>query len=132
MTEILYKNESYNIISSCMKVHSGLGPGFTEPVYQEALEKQFLKDLIPYEREKLLNVYYDGQKLKKHFKADFVCYGNIIVELKAAILIHSDNLIQAKSYLKSTNFQLGIIVNFGQKSLVFKRVINLPPSCNSL
>lgn len=129
MTEILYKDESYRIIGSSMKVHTELGPGFVESVYQEALEKQFLKDGVPYEREKLLNVWFDGQKLKKHFKADFVCYGLIIVELKATSMIHNDNLEQTRSYLRSTNFQLGIIINFGQKSLVYQRIIN---SRNSL
>jgi GxxExxY protein len=131
MVEILYKDESYRIIGSCIKVHTELGPGFVESVYQEALEKQFIKDGIPSEREKLLHVFFDGQKLKKHFKADFVCFESIIVELKAASLIHSDNIDQTRSYLKSTNFQLGILVNFGQKSLTYKRILNSRNSCNS-
>jgi GxxExxY protein len=124
MVEILYKEESYKIIGSCMKVHKELGPGFVESVYQEALEKQFIKDGVPYEREKVLNIYFDGQKLKKHFKADFVCNGLIIVELKAAKFIHPDDIDQTGNYLKSTKFKLGIIVNFGQHSLVYKRIIN--------
>jgi GxxExxY protein len=88
MAEILYKEESYQIIGACMEVHKELGPGFTEPVYQEALEKQFIKNSIPYQREKLLNVFFAGEKLRKHYKADFVCYEKIIVELKAASFIH--------------------------------------------
>ena len=107
-----------------MKVHAELGPGFLESVYQEALEKQFIKDGIPYEREKLLHIYFDGQKLKKHFKADYVCFGVIVVELKAAEFIHSDNVEQTRCYLKSTKFQLGLLVNFGQKSLMYKRILN--------
>ena len=107
-----------------MKVLKELGPGFVESVYQEALEQQFIKDSVPFEREKLLQIYFAGQKLKKHFKADFVCYGLIIVELKAASMIHNDNLAQTRSYLRSTNFRLGIIINFGQKSLVYQRIIN--------
>ena len=69
MADLLYKDESYRIIGACMKVHTELGSGFLESVYQEALEKQFMNDCIPYEREKLLNIYFNGEKLKKHFKA---------------------------------------------------------------
>ena len=124
MADLLYKEESYRIIGCCMKVHAELGPGFLESVYQEALEKQFKKDAIPYEREKLLHIFFDGEKLKKHFKADYVCFDKIIIELKAAEFIHSDNLEQTRCYLKSTKFQLGLLVNFGQKSLMYKRILN--------
>jgi len=113
-----------------MKVHAELGSGFLESVYQEALEKQFIKDGIPYIREKVLKINYDGEQLKKTFKADFVCYDKIIVELKAAVLLHNDNIKQTTNYLNATNFQLGIIVNFGEKSLVYKRVINAVKSTN--
>ena len=124
MADILYKEESYKIIGTCMKVHSELGAGFLESVYQEALEKQFIKDGIPYEREKLLKIDFDGQQLKKSFKADYVCYDKIIVELKAAIFIHNDNIEQTRNYLKATKLQLGLIVNFGEPSLKYKRVLN--------
>ena len=107
-----------------MKVHSELGAGFLESVYQEALEKQFIKDGIPYEREKLLKIDFDGQQLKKSFKADYVCYNKIIVELKAAIFIHNDNIEQTRNYLKATKLQLGLIVNFGVPSLKYKRVLH--------
>ncbi len=124
MAEIIYKEESYRIIGSCMKVHSELGPGFLESVYQEALAIQFEKDGIPFEREKLLSVYFQGKPLKKKFKADFVCFEKIIVELKSAGYIHNDNIAQAKNYLKSTGYQLGVLVNFGEKSLNYKRILN--------
>jgi GxxExxY protein len=124
MADILFKDESYKIIGSCMKVHSELGSGFLESVYQEALEKQFIKDAVPYVREKLLKIQFDGENLKKTFKADFVCYDKIIVELKAAVFLHNDNLKQTTNYLNATKFQLGIVVNFGEKSLNYKRVIN--------
>ena len=95
-----------------------MGSAFPESVYQEALEKQFTKDGIPFEREKLLNVYFNGEKLKKHFRADFVCYDSIIIELKASVFTHNNNLDQTLNYLKSIKYQLGIVINFGQKSLV--------------
>ena len=124
MAEIIFKEESYRIIGSCMRVHQALGYGFLESVYQEALEKQFVIDGIPFEREKRINVYFNNEKLDKYFKADFLCYGKIIVELKAASFIHQDNINQTKNYLKSTKMRLGLLVNFGEKSLNYKRVIN--------
>lgn len=125
MVDILYKDESYKIIGTCMKVHAELGSGFLESVYQEALEKQFIKDNVPYQREKLLKIQFDGESLRKTFKADFVCYDEIIVELKAATSIHYDNILQIQNYLNATHFKLGLLVNFGESSLKYKRVINL-------
>jgi len=124
MAEILFRDESYQIIGSCMKVHRELGCGFLENVYQEALARQFVIDNIPFEREKLVNVYYNGEKLDKYFKADFLCFGKIVVELKAKPFIHQDFIDQAKNYLKSTRLQLGLLVNFGEKSLTYKRVLS--------
>ena len=77
MTDIILKEESYKIIGAAMEVHKELGPGFSETVYQEALELEFQLQKIPYEREKLLNVFYKNHKLTKRYSADFVCYENI-------------------------------------------------------
>lgn len=107
-----------------MKVHKALGCGFLESVYQEALAKQFLADGIPFEQEKKIHVYFNDEKLDKYFKADFLCYNKIVVELKANPFIHQDNIDQTKNYLKSTKLQLGLLVNFGEKSLTYKRVLN--------
>jgi len=107
MADILYKDESYKIIGACIEGAFRTGRRISRVVYQEALEKQFMKDAIPFEREKYLKIQFDGEQLKKTFKADFVCYDKIIVELKAASFIHSDNIDQTKNYLKSTKFQLG-------------------------
>jgi GxxExxY protein len=125
MSEIIFKEESYRIIGSCMKVHTQLGAGFLESVYQEALEKQFIKDGIPYVREKLLLIQFDGEPLKKRFRADFVCFDKIIVELKSAVFVHNDNFLQTQNYLNATKFQLGLLVNFGEPSLKYKRVLNI-------
>ena len=121
---IVFKEESYKIIGSCIKVHQALGCGFLESVYQEALERQFHLDGVPFEREKLVNVYYNNEKLDKYFKADFLCFDKIIVELKAKSFIHQDNIEQTRNYLKSTKLQLGLLVNFGEKSLTYKRILN--------
>lgn len=82
-----YKEETYKINGAAMKVYNSLRHGFLEAVYQEALEMEFVKQGIPYEREKELEIYYDGKKLKQTYRADFVCYNKIIVELKAVAVL---------------------------------------------
>ena len=124
MTEILYKNESYKIIGACMSVHKKLGPGFLESVYSEALQLEFKKADIPYEREKKLQVFYEDQFLNKYFRADFVCYNTIIIELKATKYTTEADRQQTLNNVKATNFKLGILVNFGTPSLTYYRVVN--------
>ena len=124
MVDILYKDESYKIIGSCFTVHRKLGAGFLESVYQEALEKQFIIDSVPYVREKKLRIQFDDILLDKYFKADFVCYDEIIVELKATPFIYKKDEDQLLNYLKATNKKLGLLVTFGSKSLIYKRLIN--------
>jgi GxxExxY protein len=72
MKDILYKDESFKIIGACMKVQTELGPGFLEAVYQEALEKEFVKHNIPSQRQPKLSLFYDGEKMKKYYIADFI------------------------------------------------------------
>ena len=124
MAELLFKDESYKIIGSCFTVHRKLGAGFLESVYQEALEKQFIIDSVPYVREKKLRIQFDDILLDKYFKADFVCYDEIIVELKATPFIYKKDEDQLLNYLKATNKKLGLLVTFGSKSLTYKRFIN--------
>ena len=81
--EYQLKNETHRIIGCCMAVHNELGHGFYEPVYHEALEIEFCKKSIPYEREVAINIMYKGHELSKHYSADFLCFGNIILEIKA-------------------------------------------------
>jgi GxxExxY protein len=106
-----------------MEVHSELGNGFLEPVYQEALSVVLTEERIPHEREKLLEINFRGAVLNKKYIADFVCYNNIILELKALDVIHPDHLAQVINYLKVTGYKLGLIINFGAKSLQYKRVV---------
>ncbi len=124
MSKLLYEDETYKIIGACMTVHKNLGNGFLESVYQEALEKELTKAEVPFERQKRLHVYYDGQKLDKYFVADFVCYNKIILEIKAVSFLAQSLKQQVINYLKSTELQLGFLVNFGEKSLTWKRFIN--------
>ena len=124
MAEILYKNESYKIIGACIEVHKKLGSGFLESVYAEALELEFKKADIAFEREKKLPVYYDNQPLKKYFKADFVCFNSIIIEMKATNFLIEADLRQTINNVKATHFKLGLLINFGTPSLSYKRIVN--------
>ena len=108
-----------------MNIHSTMGNGFLEAVYSEILEKEFKKNNIPFEREKKLDIYYEGEKLNKTYRVDFLCYDEIIIELKSAVFLHENNYKQLQNYLKATNKKLGLLVNFGEKSLTYKRIINL-------
>ena len=108
-----YPDESYKINGAAMKVYNTLGSGFLEAVYQEALEIEFKKQGIPYEREKELKIYYDGVELSQTYRADLVCYDKIIVELKAISALDDANRSQVYNYLKATGYKLGILLNFG-------------------
>ena len=125
MTEILYRDEAYKIVGCCMQVHGILGAGFLEEVYQEALEKEFIAAGIPYEREARLTIMYRGQPLEKKYFADFVCYGKIIVELKAVVALSDAHCAQVTNYLKATGYKLGLLVNFGNtEGLQYVRRVN--------
>jgi GxxExxY protein len=124
MTEIIYKDESYKIIGACMRVHSDLGNGFLEAVYQESLERELINSDIPFKRQRKLSLYYKGEKLKKYYIADFLCYDKIILEIKSLEYLNSNANNQLKNYLKATNSRLGLLVNFGKPSLEYKRVLN--------
>ena len=107
-----------------MAVHRELGCGFLEAVYQEALVREFAEAGIPFKREESLKIYYKGIPLEKEYIADFVCYGKIIVELKAVSKIADVHKCQVRNYLKATGYELGIIANFGNMSLETARVCN--------
>lgn len=116
-------NESYAVIGAAMKVHSELGCGFLEAVYQEALEIEFKNKKIPYIREQKLPIYYNGQELKTYYQADFVCYNNIIVELKAIKALSEIEKAQVFNYLKASKLKKALLINFGESHLIFKRFV---------
>ena len=120
--KIIYKDESYNIIGAAMEVHRIIGCGYTEPIYQEALEHEFKLRNIPYEREKVFNINYKDITLQKNFRVDFVCYNKIIVELKAVSELTDGHFAQVYNYLKATNMKLGILLNFGDTELQRERI----------
>ena len=121
--DYLYEEETYSIIGAAMMVHQELGYGFLEAVYQEALEKEFQLRNIPYKREIPLKIYYKNEPLEKCYIADYICYDKIIVELKALSQITPEHQGQVVNYLSATKLKLGLIFNFGKKSLEHKRVI---------
>ena len=110
---IYRQRESYDIMGAAMQVYNTLGIGFLEAVYQEALALEFTKRGIPFEREKELKIFYDGQELQQSYRADFVCYDDIIVELKAVSDLDDSHRSQVYNYLKATGYKLGLLINFG-------------------
>ena len=104
-----------------MKVHSALGCGFTEKVYQDALAVEFSKDNIPFQREVELHVIYDDVTLPTTFIPDFICYDKIIVELKAVKELDDMHRSQAYNYAKVAGYQLALLINFGESSLAYER-----------
>ena len=107
-----------------MSVFNELGCGFLEKVYQEAFELELKARNIPYEREKAFRLYYRGIQLKQEYIADFICYEKIIVELKAVSELTDIHRSQVFNYLKATNIDLGLLVNFGETPLKVERLFN--------
>ncbi|MGB1259801.1 MAG: GxxExxY protein [Akkermansiaceae bacterium] len=114
--------QTYLIIGAAMRVHRELGHGFLEAVYQAALAREFALQNIPFEREKMLPVSYRDETIAE-YRADFVCYGEVIVELKALQKLSGAEDAQVINYLKATGIQRGLLLNFGIPSLQHKRLI---------
>lgn len=121
--KLIYKNESYKIIGFCMEVHKTLGKGFSEIIYKEALEYEFKQNSISYIREASCAIPYKGIVLKKGFNTDFILFDKIVLEVKAIECLTKSDMRQTLNYLAATTFKLGILVNFGEDSLVSKRVV---------
>jgi len=123
MIEILYKEECYRIIGKCMEVHTYLGAGFLEIVYKDALEYEFRRAGILYEREKMYEVNYKGRILPHRFYADFVVADSIILEVKGGAWIAPEHVAQALNYLKVSKNRLALVVCFGDLKLQYKRLV---------
>ena len=115
--------QTYAIIGAAMEVHRELGPGFLENVYHEAMKIELTARGIPFESEVELPIFYKGQRLRCKYRADFVCYGEIIVETKARADLISSDRAQAINYLKSTRFRRSLLLNFGAPSLQYERIV---------
>lgn len=118
-----YKDEAYALIGAAMEVHKELGRGFLEVVYKDALQHELTKRKIKFEREKKFEIIYKGVVLPHYYIADFVIDNKIILEIKAQDGAIESNYRQVINYLAVTNFKLGLLINFGEDSLVYKRLV---------
>jgi GxxExxY protein len=114
----LYKAETYAIRGAVFHVYRAMGAGFLEAVYQECLEREFLKRQIPFEARRSLPLEYEGERLRQTYVADLVCFDRIILELKALRAIAPEHRAQLMNYLRATGLRLGLIVNFGSSPQV--------------
>ncbi len=115
--------ETYAIIGAAMTVHRELGFGFLEAVYQEAFENELKIQAIPYKREVELPVFYREVKLNTYYKADFICFDSVIVELKALSNISGTEESQVINYLKASGKNRALLINFGANQLQYKRLV---------
>ena len=120
----LYReDETFKIIGICMEVHRNLGPGLLEVVYKDALEIEFKANNIPFEREKEFSIEYKGVILPHKFYADFIVNEDIVLEVKAIKEFSGEHTAQVLNYLKLSDLEIGLLVNFQNKSLQHKRLV---------
>ena len=124
LTDNTYYQELYAIIGAAMEVQNEIGEGFLELVYHDALNIELTLRGIPYETEKPIAITYKGQLLERMYKADLVCYDQIVVELKSVEKLKPEHTAQLLNYLKATALPMGILINFGEKPLRYKIVPN--------
>ncbi|MFT3936120.1 MAG: GxxExxY protein [Chitinophagaceae bacterium] len=123
MADLKYKELTEKIIGAAMKVHSKLGNGFPEVIYQRAMEIQLEEDKVAFQRECSLAIYYNGKKIGDR-RVDFLIDNKICVELKAITALEPVHFAQARNYLEAFNLEVGLLLNFGSISLGFKRIEN--------
>jgi GxxExxY protein len=123
MDDLYLKEEVYKIIGICMEVHTILGKGHGEIIYGDALEYEFKKNEIPYNREMKFNITYKEIILPHHYYSDFVVFDEIILEIKAIQQLSSSEIKQTLNYLAASKNKLGLLVNFGEDSFKYKRII---------
>ena len=114
---------TYRIIGAAIEVHKVLGCGFLEAVYQEALGKEFVIRGIPFKSQPIVEIVYKGKPLEKKYQPDFICYDEVIVEIKATNSLTGLEEAQLINYLKATGLKVGLLLNFGSKSLEHKRFV---------
>jgi len=123
LSNLLFEEETYKIRKACFNVYNKMGCGFLEAVYQECLEYEFEEQLIEFEAQKELKLYYFDRELKQTYIPDFICDRNIIVEIKAVKDFDPIHKAQVFNYLKATGLKVGILVNFGSyPNVTFERI----------
>lgn len=114
---------TYKILGAAMEVHKEMGCGFLEAVYHEVLEKEFKIQKIPYKIQPVLGIFYKGELLEKKYQPDFICFNEVIVEIKALDRLSGAEESQIINYLKASKLKVGLLLNFGSKSLEYKRFV---------
>ena len=120
---LIYKEEAFKIIGICMEVHRELGKGFNETVYGDALEIEFIHNNINYSRESKYSISYKGNILPHQYKADFIIDNKIVLEIKAIECLTTSHIKQTLNYLAVSKLKLGLLINFGEDSLKYKRIV---------
>ena len=122
---LYFEEESYKIRGAIFEVYKEKGSGFLEDVYQECLELELTGQNVPFQSQTILNLAYKGKPLKASYKPDFICFGEIILEIKAVKQLNDAHRAQVHNYLKATNKKLGFLVNFKSHTKVtIERIIN--------
>jgi GxxExxY protein len=124
MTELVLRDEVYEVVGAAMEVYWQLGRGYLEPIYQEAFEVELSRRRIPFEPKRELTIVYKGQPLEKKYVPDLICFGQIVVELKALERLSGVEQSQLLNYLKMTRMRVGLLINFGSRvRLEWKRYV---------
>lgn len=127
MSKIIFKKESYEIVGACFEVYKSQGCGFLEPVYHECLLIELERRSIPFVSKPSLELEYKGNILEHTYEPDFICYGKVILEIKAVRTLADIQRAQVINYAKVTNFELAILINFGHyPKLEYERFGNVP------
>ena len=122
---LIYKEEVYAIMGGCFAVYKDKGCGFLEPVYQECMEIEFEFQKLPAVPKPSLSLSYRGRPLRQGYQPDFICFGKIVLELKAVSNLVDEHRAQVLNYLNATGFKLGLLVNFGHyPKLEWERIVN--------
>jgi GxxExxY protein len=123
-TLLLHEQDTYAILGACFEVYNEKGCGFTEEIYQECLEIELKLRGVPLVAQKELPLSYKGRRLKRKFKADFLCYERILLEIKAVSQLVDEHRSQVLNYLHATGFPVGLLVNFGHFPKVeYERIV---------
>ncbi|MFA5943622.1 MAG: GxxExxY protein [Candidatus Thermoplasmatota archaeon] len=117
-------SQTYQLIGAAMKVHRTLGPGFLERAYHEALQREFETSRIPHQSQVPFTLRYDGGPLQAKYRADFVCYDRVVIELKAQHVVGRLERAQLENYLRCAEKPVGLLINFARRSLEYYRVVN--------
>jgi GxxExxY protein len=123
MAELLFKEESFKIIGVCMEIHKSLGMGLKEVNYKDAMEIDFIEAGIPFKREQKFIVKYKDKVLRNPYYADFVVFDSLVIEVKSVSAIIDTHMAQALSYLAVSGMKLALVINFGERSLTWKRIV---------